>query len=182
MEKHNTDQEISQQPHSQRATSKKIRKAPDGAKASRSTLALERVPKIEILTEPEDISEKNLKGRAGRYYKDGQTLFINGLYPAAERMAVELEPEFRGQCEGELLRSTLMKVSRRLMAFRVGKVTCYAISKRLSEDWTDNDLDSATTPESLSMAADDYKQSLAAAKRLVKEGLKRADVPEQAIV
>ena len=65
----------------QRAKHKKVRKAPEGSKASRSTLALERVPKINILIDPDEIIDKDLKGRAGRYYKEAQTLFINGLYP-----------------------------------------------------------------------------------------------------
>jgi len=65
------------------------------------------------------------------------------------------------------------------MAFRVGKATCYAISKRLSDDWSGDDLDRATSPESLTMAADDYKQSLSSAKKWVKESVKKADIPQE---
>ena len=36
-----------------------------------------------------------------------------------------------------------------------------------------------TSPESLSMAADDYKQSLTSAKKWTKEQIKIADVPEE---
>ncbi len=168
-----------EKPSSQRAKHKKVRKAPDGSKASRSALALERVPEIKILTDKEEIEEKNLKGRAGRYYKDAQTLFVNGLYSAVDRMAAELEPEVRGQGEPEVVRAAILKASQRFMAFRVGKATCYAISKRLSDDWSSDDLDRATSPESLTMAADDYKQSLSSAKKWVKEFIKKADVPQE---
>ncbi len=161
--------------NSQRAKHKKIRHAPEGAKASRSAKALERVPEIEILTDPEDIAEKNLKGRAGRYYKDAQTLFVNGLYSAVDRMAIELEPELRASGESEVVRTAVLKASQRFMAYRVGKATCYAISKRLSDDWSSDDLDRATSPESLSMAADDYKQSMAKAKKWAKEFIKTED-------
>ena len=164
---------------SQRAKHKKVRKAPDGSKLSRSAQSLERVPEIEILTDPEQIAEKNLKGRAGRFYKDAQTLFVNGLYSAAERMAVELDAELRTSGEPEVVRSAIMKASRKFMAFRVGKATCYAISKRLSDDWSSDDLDRATSPESLSLAADDYKQSISQAKRYAKELIKAADVPAE---
>lgn len=164
---------------SQRAKQKKVRKAPDGSKLSRSAQSLERVPEIEILTDPEQIAEKNLKGRAGRFYKDAQTLFVNGLYSAAERMAVELDAELRTSGEPEVVRSAIMKASRKFMAFRVGKATCYAISKRLSDDWSSDDLDRATSPESLSLAADDYKQSISQAKRYAKELIKAADVPAE---
>jgi hypothetical protein len=134
------------------------------------------VPKIEILTDADEIVEKNLKGRAGRYYKDAQTLFINGLYSAVDRMVADLEPELRGQGEPEVARAASLKASQRFMAFRVGKATCYAISKRLSEDWSSDDLDRATSPESLSMAADDYKQSLKAAKRWANDFIKAASM------
>lgn len=162
-----------------RAKNKKVRKAPEGSKASKSAIALERVPEIKILTDPEEISEKNLKGRAGRYYKDAQTLFINGLYSAADRMAAELEPMLRNDGEAEVVRAAVTEASQRFMAFRVGKATCYAISKRLSDDWSGDDLDRATSPESLSMAADDYKQSMTAAKKWAKEFIKQADIPDE---
>lgn len=164
---------------SQRAKHKKVRKAPEGSKLSRSAQSLERVPEIKILTDPEEIAEKNLKGRAGRYYKDAQTLFVNGLYPVVERMAVELDAELRTSGEPEVVRTAILRASRKFMAFRVGKATCYAISKRLSDDWSSDDLDRATSPESLSLAADDYKQSISQAKRYAKELIKTADVPEE---
>jgi hypothetical protein len=149
----------------QRARKRKIRIAPEGAKASQSTRALERVPEIRILIDPEEISEKEMKGRAGRYYKASQTLFVNGLYSVVERMAQDLEKELARVGDPESVRAAAIKASQRSMAFRVGKATCYAISKRLAEDWSSDDLDTATSPESLSMAADDYKQSLADAKK-----------------
>ncbi len=164
---------------SQRAKHKKVRKAPEGSKLSRSAKSLERVPEIKILTDAEEIAEKNLRGRAGRFYKDAQTLFVNGLYSASERMAVELDAELRTLGEPEVVRSAILKASRKFMAFRVGKATCYAISKRLSDDWSSDDLDRATSPESLSLAADDYKQSISQAKRYAKELIKTADVPEE---
>lgn len=155
-----------------RANKKKVRKAPEGAQPSQTSKALERVPEIKILTDELEINEKSLKGRAGRYYKDAQMLFINGLYPAVERMARDLEREMAGADDPELTRKIVLDAARRFMAFRVGKATCFAISKRLSDDWSMDDLDKATTPESLSMAADDYKQSLPAAKKWAKEQLK----------
>jgi hypothetical protein len=133
---------------------------------------LERVPNVEILLDPEQIADKALKGRAGRFYKDGHELFINGLYPVVERMAAELENEFTGTADPEEVREAALRASRKCMAFRVGKAVCFALSKRLVEDWTVDDLDRATSPESLSMAADDYRQSLAVGKRWVKELLK----------
>ena len=159
-----------------RASAKKVRKAPAGATASRISKALERVPEIKILTDPEEISDKELKGRAGRYYSESQTLFINGNYPIVERMAAELERELTSAADAEIVRTEALRAARRSVAFRVGKVTCYAISKRLSDDWSTDDLEKATSPESLSMAADDYKTGLKTAKKWAKEMIKAADL------
>lgn len=155
-----------------RATEKKIRKAPEGARLSKEAQALERVPTIEILDDPAEVDEKQMKGRAGRFYKDAQTLFINGLYSAVDRMTAELEVHFAGQAEGEALRSIVLRAAQRSMAFRVGKATCYAISKRLVDGWSLEDLERATSPESLSLAADDYRQSITTARKWINAELK----------
>jgi hypothetical protein len=159
-----------------RAKADKVRKAPEGSKPSIAKRALERVPTIEILTDPEEISDKALKGRAGRYYSESQTLFVNGLYPIVERMSLELGQELEGAGESEVVRAECLKAARRATAFRIGKVTCYAISKRLSEDWSADDLERATSPESLSMAADDYKQGLPVAKKWARDMIKLSKV------
>ena len=118
-------------------------------------------------------------GRAGRYYKDSQTLFVNGAYSVVDRMAVELEVELRNDGEPEAVRTAVTNASRRLMAFRVGKHACFALSKRQADDWSEDDLDRATTPESLSMAADDYKQSLKSAKKYAKDQIKSSAIDEE---
>lgn len=166
------------QSQTRRATKKNVRKAPEGAKLSKESKALERVPTIEILTTPEEIEAKGIKGRAGKFYKDAQTLFVNGKYSAVDRMAAELELPFAGQGEPEALRALVLKAAQRFTAFRVGKATCYAISKRLADDWSIDDLDRATSPESLSLAADDYRQSINAARKWVRTELKVGSVEE----
>ncbi|MCY3725737.1 MAG: hypothetical protein OXF95_03770 [Rhodobacteraceae bacterium] len=155
-----------------RAKNRKIRKAPEGAKASISSKALERVPEIKILLDEEKIAEKEINGRAGRFYKEIQTIFVNGLYSASYRMAEELELELIGESDPEQVREIALKTSRRFMAFRVGKTVCYAISKKLMDDWNTDDLEKATSPESLSMSADDYNQHLSKAKKWAKDQIK----------
>jgi hypothetical protein len=162
--------------HSARATQEKVRRAPVGSKPSRTTRALERVPEIKILIDPEEISDKGLKGRAGRYYSEPPTLFVNGLYPIVERMAAELERELASAGDPDTVRGECLRAARRSVAFRIGKVTCYAISKRLSDDWSGDDLERATSPESLSMAADDYKQGLMVAKKWARDMIKASAI------
>lgn len=160
----------------QRAEEKKVRIAPKGAKTSKALQALERVPTIIVLDDPDEINDKGMKGRAAKYYKDGQEIFVNGLYPVVDRMAAELDNEMVAEGDPEERRTTIIKAARRSMAFRVGKAVCYAISKRLSDDWNADDLDKATSPESLSLAADDFRQGMSEAKRYARTQLKLLDV------
>jgi hypothetical protein len=159
-----------------RAARTRVRLAPEGAVASKLSRALERAPDIFILTDQDEISGKEMRGRAARFYKETQTLFVNGLYPAADRLADELGYEFLDSDDPDQARATVLEASRRTLAYRVGKATCFALAKKLLDDWSAEDLDRATSPESLSLAADDYRQSLAPARRWIRERVKMASV------
>ncbi|MEA3052768.1 MAG: hypothetical protein QOG72_1671 [Sphingomonadales bacterium] len=159
-----------------RAARARVRLAPEGAVASKLSRALERAPDIYIITDPEEISGKEIKGRAARFYKETQELFVNGLYPAADRLAYELGNEFLDADDPDQARAIVLEASRRTLAYRVGKATCFALAKKLLDDWSAEDLDRATSPESLSLAADDYRQSLAPARRWIRERVKMASV------
>lgn len=159
-----------------RAASSRVRMAPEGAVASKLSRALERAPEINILTDPDDIAGREMKGRAARFYPEVQTLFVNGLYPVVEKMAVELVNEVAEGSDPEEVRASALQAARRTLAYRVGKATCFALAKRLVDDWSTEDMAKATSPESLSMAADDYRQSLGVARRWIKERLKMASI------
>jgi hypothetical protein len=155
-----------------RASNSRIRLAPEGATASKLSRALERAPEVTILEDPEQIAEKGMKGRAAKFYQDAQALFVNGLYPAVDKMAAELAAEFPDAADPEEMRGLAVDAARRTMAFRVGKATCFALAKKLLDDWSIEDLERATSPESLSMAADDYRQSLRDGKKYIKDQIK----------
>jgi hypothetical protein len=167
---------VSQQPRpvsiAPRASKSRIRLAPEGATASKLSRALERAPEITILFDPEQIAEKGMKGRAAKFYQDAQALFVNGLYPVVEKMAAELAAEFPDAADPDEARALAVDAAQRTMAFRVGKATCFALAKKLLDDWSMEDLERATSPESLSMAADDYRQSLRDGKKYMKEQIK----------
>jgi hypothetical protein len=161
-----------------RASSTRKRMAPEGATASKMSRALERAPEIVFLNTLEEIVEKGMKGRAAKFYPDTQTLFINGLYPAVEKMAKELANEFPDADDPDQSRALAIDAAKRTMAFRVGKATCFALAKKLLDDWSQDDLEKATSPESLSMAADDYRQSIADGKKWIKKQIKIEAVSE----
>lgn len=159
-----------------RASTSRVRMAPEGATASKLTRALERAPEIKILTEAEEIADREMKGRAARFYPEVQTLFVNGLYPVVAKMADELANEFSDAEDPDEARATALQAAQRTLAFRVGKATCFALAKRMLDDWSTEDLERATSPESLSMAADDYRQSLASARKWIKDRVRIASV------
>ena len=159
-------------PRGRRAHPRKRRIAPHGAKPSKQSQALERAPTIEVIYEQDAIAEKEMKGRAGRFYQETQTIYVNGTYPIIERMAYDLDKELRNAEDPEIARRIARDTAIKSMAFRVGKTVCFAIAKRLSDDWSDDALGKATSPESLSMAADAYRADLSEAKRWAKESLK----------
>lgn len=161
---------------SPRRSPRRMRQAPAGAKTTSSESALEKAPQVIILTEDEDIAEKSLKGRAGRYYREAQEVYVNGRYPVVDRMAGDLLAELTSEGDPEIVREASILAARKYLGFRLGKLVCYAISKRLLEDWTTDDLDKATTPESLSMAADDYRQSMSDARRWAREKVRIASL------
>ncbi len=132
----------------------------------------EKAPKLIMLYEPNDIEEKGIKGKAAKPYIEVGQLFINGLYEAVDRTVADLLPEFIGAADEEALRSELVLASQTAMALRVGKATVFALAKRANEDWSDLDLKAALTPESLSIAADDYMGSFNAVRRKVRARLK----------
>ncbi|MGO6788716.1 hypothetical protein ACCS70_18860 [Rhizobium ruizarguesonis] len=91
-------------------------------------------------------------------------------------MADELANEFIDAEDPDEARSMAIQAAQRTLAFRVGKAICFALAKRFLDDWSTEDLDRATSPESLSMAADDYRQSLAAARKWIKDRVRIASV------
>ena len=95
-------------------------------------------------------------------------------------MAKELANEFPDADDPDQSRALAIDAAKRTMAFRVGKATCFALAKKLLDDWSQDDLEKATSPESLSMAADDYRQSIGDGKKWIKKQIKIEAVLELA--
>lgn len=151
---------------------KRFSEAPEGATATSLLEVFEKPPNFIMLDKPEEIADKGLKGRAAMFILETGDLFVNGLYEAVARTLEDVEPEFVGQADPETIRDILTKAARRQLAFRVGKAVVFALAKRLNEDWDQLALAAAITKESLSIAADNYLDSLSAVKREAKEQIK----------
>jgi hypothetical protein len=159
-----------------RGTRRRIHETPEGATATALYEIFEKPPKITMLETPEEVLEKGLKGRAAEFIIETGDLFVNGLYEAVERSIDDLEPEFAGHSDVETVRRIVLSAARRSMAFRVGKAVVFALAKRANEDWGEIAMQAALSKESLSIAADNYDESLAVMRRHIKEGIKVAKV------
>jgi len=155
-----------------RNTRHRFHDAPDGATVTSLYEIYEKPPKITMLETLEAVQEKGLKGRAAEFIPETGDLFVNGLYEAVERTVADIEPEFTGQIEPETLRSVVTRAARRALAFRVGKATVYALAKRADEDWGEQAMSAAFSKESLSIAADNYEESLSLVRRSVRDEIK----------
>jgi hypothetical protein len=155
-----------------RNTRRRFHETPEGATTTSLYEIYEKPPKITMLETPDEVLEKGLKGRAAEFIVETGDLFVNGLYEAVDRTLVDIEPEFVGQVDPEKVRALVTNAARRALAFRVGKATVYALAKRANEDWSEAAMMAALSKESLSIAADNYDESLSFVKKNVREKIK----------
>jgi hypothetical protein len=155
-----------------RNTRRRFHDAPEGATVTTLYDIYEKPPKLIMLETPEEVFEKDLKGRAAEFIVETGDLFVNGLYEAVDRTVADIEPEFIGQADPERVREFVIAAARRALAFRVGKATVYALAKRVNEDWGEVAMTVAFSKESLSIAADNYDESLPFVRRQVRDCIK----------
>lgn len=140
---------------------------PKGAKRAEMFKNLERAPEIILLRQENEIEEKEIRGRAARFYMEAGQLFINMQYPAIAEMRAQLEAEYANASDPELMRSMAEDHAERTMILRVGRTVVYALAKQLNKEWDQKALETASSPESLSMAADDYGDAMQSVRRAI---------------
>lgn len=86
-------------------------------------------------------------------------------YPAITEMAAQLEAEYAWASDPELMRSRALELAEKTVIRRVGRAVVFALAKQLNKEWTDKDVEIASSPESLSMAADDFAYAMPNALR-----------------
>ena len=138
--------------------------APQGSKAADLWKDRERAPDIVFLRTPEEIDDKQLRGRAGRYYENGQ-LFLNMLYPSIAEMREALEASYATVADVDSMREAALRQAEKSMVLRVGRAVVFALAKQLNKEWDTDAVRHALAPESLSLAADDFYDSIQSARR-----------------
>jgi hypothetical protein len=149
---------------------------PTGAKRAEMFKNLERAPEIIPLNTEEEIDEKGLKGRAARYVMEAGQLFVNMKYPAIDEMRAQLEAEYAGANDLEVMRSLAQQHAQDSMILRVGRTVVYALAKQLNKEWDQKALETASSPESLSMAADNFGDAMQNIRRAIGKALRTSRV------
>jgi hypothetical protein len=152
---------------------------PTGAKRATISLNAERAPQIIPLHDEAQIEEKGLKGKAARFYPEASQLFVNMLYPAVDEMRRQLELEYASAPDPDWMRQLALNLAERTIIIRVGRAVIYALAKQLNREWTAEDMTRAHSPESLSLAADDYVDALQNVRRRMGRELR---TPKQEVV
>jgi hypothetical protein len=80
-------------------------------------------------------------------------------------MKAQLEAEYASASDPELMRSRALEIAETTLIRRVGRTVVFALAKQLNKEWTHKDVETASSPESLSMAADDYAYAMSNARR-----------------
>jgi hypothetical protein len=136
---------------------------PTGAKKASIAKNLEQAPEIYLLREEDDIAEKEITGKAARYFRESNALFVNMRYSAIAAAEDHLIRRYASHEDPELVRSQARHWSEQIMMGRVGFAVVYAQAKQLLREWSSDDVKKALEPESLSLAADGWRDAISSA-------------------
>jgi len=136
---------------------------PAGAKRATISKNLEQAPEIIPLRNEDEIAEKEISGKAARYFRETNQLFVNLIYSAAAAAQEHLEERYATYEDPQMVRDLARQWAERLIMGRVGYAVVYAQVKQLIREWTSDDVKKALEPESLSLAADGWRDVVSSA-------------------
>lgn len=153
---------------------------PAGTKRANISKNLEQAPEIILLRDEEEVAEKGITGKAARYVRETNQLFVNLTYSAVDAVRDHLHLRYATYEDPEIVRNLARDWSERLVMGRVGYAVVYAQAKQLIREWTSDDVKKALEPESLSLAADGWRDAVSTAYRSISRRLGAAKDPEDA--
>jgi hypothetical protein len=97
-------------------------------------------------------------------------------YPAIAEMRAQLEVGYADAHDLDLLRSLAQQNAETTMILRVGRTVVYALAKQLNKEWDQKALETASSPESLSMATDDFGDAVQNVRRAISTALRTSRI------
>jgi hypothetical protein len=144
---------------------------PAGAKRAAISKNMERAPEIIPLRDEDDIEERQITGKAARYCRERNQLFVNLTYSAVAAARDHLERRYATHQDPELARELSCQWAERIIMGRVGYAVVYAQAKQLISEWTPDDVRKALEPECLSLAADGWRDAISSAYQSISKRL-----------
>lgn len=135
-----------------------------------SPIEYEPAPQIIMLRDDADTHARGVAERGARYYPETHQLFVNCLYPAAVAMQSTLEREFGWAEDQEAVRHGARRSAEQSLVERVGRMLVFALAKH--GKWADWEMNHSLSTQALTLAADDYHQSLPAARASLRASLR----------
>lgn len=151
---------------------------PAGAKRANISKNLEQAPEIIPLRDEDEVEEKGITSKAAKYVRETNQLFVNLNYSAVSAAQDHLGLRYATYNDTEIVRELAKQWSERLVMGRVGYAVVYAQAKQLVREWTSDDVKKALEPESLSLAADGWRDAVSTAYRSISRRLGAAKSPE----
>ena len=133
-----------------------------GQSVAPSALEVEAAPEIIMLRDFAGIEARGISGRGARYYPETHQLFVNCLYAPIEAMQAALELEFGWAQDQETVRYHARESAEQSFVARIGRMLVFALAKYGT--WDGWEMDLALSTQALTLAADDYYQSLPSAR------------------
>jgi hypothetical protein len=89
------------------------------------------------------------------------------LYPSVQLMKEQLEKEYAAATDPEQVRQLSQQLAEQTIMLLVGRAVVYALAKQVNKEWNSEAVKLALSPESLSLAADDFLDALQSARRKI---------------
>jgi hypothetical protein len=98
------------------------------------------------------------------------------LYPSISKMKQQLEAEYAAASDIDPLRALAQQIAEESIILRIGRAVVFALAKQANKEWNSEAINKALAPESLSVAADDYIESLQSARRKIGKAFRTSGV------
>lgn len=127
-----------------------------------------RVPDFVIIQDEISLKEHpNLNERAAEFIEETNTIFINMRYEAPQKLEYLLNKEYANKGIPDLIKETIYVYIQDYFKLRIGRTVVYALAKRANRIWTAEEVKTAISTESLSMAADDFMTEITSIRKVL---------------
>jgi hypothetical protein len=136
-----------------------------GVRRAKNAMLRETAPKIILISEDWQIEERGITGKAASFLQGTNELYINCKYSAVQDISNFLLKQFAFSVAelGETVREAAEKIATNVVTIRCGRTVVHAKAKLVGQLWTEDEVELASAPESLSVAADDWADVASAA-------------------